>query len=83
MLKAVGKNIIVKIEQTKKPQGGIELPESYQKNPENGVVLSVGNKTEFGLMEGQKVWFWPNAGKKQNGGEILILREEDILVVEE
>jgi chaperonin GroES len=88
----LGDKVVVKrMEAETRTSGGIVLPDSAQEQPRQGRVLSVGDGRLVGdgqrapcqVHEGDKVLFGPWAGTeiKVDGGELLILREEDILAV--
>ena len=77
-------------EQEQKSAGGIIIPDTAKEKPQEGKVVAVGpGKKEDGkvlsldVKAGDRVLFGKYAGTeiKLDGGEHLILREEDILGV--
>ena len=83
--------LVKRIEEESKTAGGIFIPDTAKEKPQMGQIVSVGNgkKTEDGkvipvdLKAGDKVLFGKYAGTevKVEGGEFLIMREDDILGV--
>ena len=84
MLKPLGDRVIIEIvEAEEKTASGIVLPDSAQEKPQQGRIVAVSEKTNFGLKEGDNIIFSKFAGTevKHEGKEYLILRETDILAV--
>jgi chaperonin GroES len=88
----LGDKVVVKrLEADARTSGGIVLPESAKEKPQQGRVLSVGDGQQASdgkrvpcqVHEGDRVIFSPWSGTeiKVDGGDLLILREEDILAV--
>ena len=73
--------IIKRIEEGEQIRGGIIIPDSAKEKPQEGEVIAVGSGKK--LDNGDRVLFGKYAGTeiKLDGGEHLILREEDILGV--
>ncbi len=90
-IKPMGNRIVVQREDAKASKGGILLPESAQKKPREGTVLSVGpgKPDESGKVQkidvnvGDKILFSSYGGTeyKIDEDEYLILSEEDVLAV--
>ncbi len=88
----LGANIVVKrLASEEKTAGGIVLPDSAQKRPQQGRVLSVGdgrtlqNGTHVAhqVQEGDRVLFSTYAGNEVevDGDDLLIMSEDEILAV--
>jgi chaperonin GroES len=88
----VGEKIVVKrLDAEEITSGGIVLPDSAQKRPRQGRVLSVGDghllpdgtRAPHQVGEGDRILFGDYAGSevKVNGEELLIMSESDILAV--
>jgi chaperonin GroES len=91
-LKPLGDRVIVKrVESSEKTAGGILLPDNAKEKPQRGTVMAVGNgkllkdgnRQGLQVKEGDSVLFtaWAGDEFKEKGGNILIMREEDILAV--
>lgn len=91
-LKPLGDRVIVKrVESSEKTAGGILLPDNAKEKPQRGTVMAVGNgkllkdgnRQALQVKEGDSVLFtaWAGDEFKEKGGNILIMREEDILAV--
>lgn len=91
-LKPLGDRVIVKrAEASEKTAGGILLPDAAKDKPQKGTVIAVGNgkllkdgsRQALQIKEGESVLFtaWAGDEFKEKGGNILIMREEDILAV--
>ncbi|MGB7979032.1 MAG: co-chaperone GroES [Chlamydiales bacterium] len=90
-IKPLGNRIVVKRQEAKTMKGGILLPESAKEKPRQGIVLAVGpgkcdEKGRLSPLEvkvGDEVLFSSYSGTeyKTDGGETLILSEEDVLAV--
>ena len=88
----VGEKIVVKrLDAEEKTSGGIVLPDTAQKRPRQGRVLSVGDghllpdgtRAPHQVGEGDRILFGNYAGTevKVNGEELLIMSESEILAV--
>ncbi len=93
----IGDRVIIERELAdEKSSGGILLPDNSQKKPQRGKVLAVGpgklnkkdgTRTPLQINVGDKVLFTSWAGdefkdaKKSQGGEVLVMHEDDILAV--
>jgi len=88
----VGEQIVVKrLDAEEITSGCIVLPDSAQKRPRQGRVLSVGDvhllpdgaRAPHQVGEGDRILFGNYAGSevKVNGEELLIMSESDILAV--
>jgi chaperonin GroES len=91
-LKPLGDRVIVKrAESSEKTAGGILLPDAAKDKPQRGTVIAIGNgkllkdgkRQALQVKEGDSVLFtaWAGDEFKEKGGNILIMREEDILAV--
>jgi chaperonin GroES len=93
-LKPLGDRIVVRREQAEeKTSGGILLPDTAKNKPQRGKVLAVGNgkllkdgtRRPLQVKEGDTVLFttWAGDEFKDRGaiGEVLLMREEDVLAV--
>ncbi len=83
--------LVKRIEEEETTKGGIIIPDSAKEKPQEGKVVSVG-KGKVGedgkvqpldVKKGDKVLFSKYAGTEVNieGGEHLIIREDDVLGV--
>ena len=88
----LGENIVVKrVAADEKTAGGIVLPDSAKKRPQQGRVLSVGDgklladgtRARHQVQEGDRVLFLAYAGSEVevDGDELLIMSEDEILAV--
>ena len=88
----LGANIVVKrLASEEKTAGGILLPDSAQKRPQQGRVLSVGDgrtlpngtRVAHQVQEGDRVVFSNYAGNEVevDGDDLLIMSEDEILAV--
>ena len=83
--------LIRRVEEQEKSKGGIIIPDSAKERPLEGDVISVGNgkRLEDGTLvpldvkKGDRVLFGKYSGTeiKVDGGDHLILREEEVLGV--
>ena len=93
-LKPIADRIIVRrSESQEKSAGGVYLPDSAKNKPQKGEVLAVGpgrvlkdgTRRPLQVKEGDSVLFTSWAGDEyregRSKGEILIMREEDIMAV--
>ena len=91
-IQPLGDRVVVEREESEqKTSGGIVLPDSAQKKPSRGKVVSVGDgkllddgsRSPLQVKKGDRVLFSSYAGDEFKLGdeELLLLREEDILAV--
>ena len=92
-IKPLGDRIVVKpLEAETKTKGGIVLPDTAKEKPQEGKVVAVGkgkvldNGTTQApeVKVGDKVLYGKYSGNEittKDGEELLIMREEDILVI--
>ncbi len=91
-LRPLDDRVIVKVDaEAEQIEGGIVLPESAQKKPQEGTVLAVGpgkltdkgERQPVDVKVGDKVIFAKYGGTEVKLGddEVLILRADDILAV--
>ena len=92
-LKPLGDRIVVRRESAEETtRGGIVLPDAAKNKPQRGTIVAAGpgkllkDGTRRGLQvkEGDSVLFTSWAGdefKDRAAGEILVMREEDVLAV--
>ncbi len=92
-MKPLGDRIVVKpLEAEAKTKGGIVLPDTAKEKPQEGKVVAVGRgKTlESGAVQapevkvGDKVLYGKYSGNEittKEGEELLVMREEDILMI--
>jgi chaperonin GroES len=92
-VKPLGDRIVVRRHEAEgKTAGGILLPDSAKNKPQKGKVLAVGpgktlkdgSRKPLQVKEGDTVLFTNWAGdefKGQQGDNILLMREEDVLAV--
>lgn len=83
--------VIKRLEEEKRTPGGIVIPDSAAEKPQKGEVLAVGNGKLLDSGEvraldvkvGDKVLFGKFAGTevKLDDGEVLVMREDDIMAV--
>ena len=88
----LGENVVVKrLESEEITSGGIVLPDTAKKKPQQGRVLSVGDgrllpdgsRVAHQLSEGDRVLFDSYAGSELiiDGEELLIMSEDEFLAV--
>jgi chaperonin GroES len=93
-IKPLGQNVLLRrLEAEEKTKGGIILPDTAKEKPKEGEVLVLGEgeldkngkRKDFQVKKGDRVIFSSYAGTevKYEGGEYLILSEDDILGVVE
>ncbi len=85
--------VVRRVEDERKSPGGIVIPDTAAEKPMQGEVLAVGNGKiqEDGSVRpldvkiGDKVLFGKYAGTefRQDGEEVLMMREDDIMAVVE
>ena len=93
-VKPLGDRIVIRRDSAQEAtQGGIVLPESAKNKPQRGTILAVGpgkllkdgSRRGLQVKEGDSVLFTSWAGDefkdRAAGGEILVMREEDVLAV--
>lgn len=93
-VKPLGDRVVVRRQAAEeKTSGGILLPDSAKGKPQKGKVLAVGSgrllkdgsRRGLQVKEGDTIIFTTWAGDEfregHGGGEILLMREEDILAV--
>ena len=92
-VRPLGDRIVVRRQEaSEKTAGGVLLPDTAKDKPQRGKVLAVGagrlmkdgTRKEVQVKVGDQVLFTAWAGdeyKDGQGGNILIMREEDILAV--
>jgi len=83
--------IVQRIEEDEQRVGGIIIPDSAKEKPQQGKVIAAGNGriekdgkvTPLDVKAGDTVLFGKYAGQeiKIDGGEYLIIREEEVLGV--
>jgi chaperonin GroES len=94
-LKPLGDRVVVKpLEEEERTKGGIVLPDTAKEKPQHGEVIAVGpgewdedgkKRIALDVKEGDRVLYAKYAGTevKTDGGEVLILRANDILAIVE
>ncbi|MDD9898625.1 MAG: co-chaperone GroES [Candidatus Melainabacteria bacterium] len=91
-LKPLNDKIVVqKAEAEAKTEGGIYLPSGSQEKPLEGIVVAVGpgprndkgERQELQVKEGERILYSKYSGTefKQDGKELLIISEKDVLAV--
>lgn len=92
-VKPLGDRLVVeRFQPEEKTAGGIVLPDTARNKPQRGKVLAVGDgrllkdgsRRGLQVKVGDTVLFTTWAGdeyKDHRGGEILLMREEDVLAV--
>ena len=92
-IKPLGDRVVIKrFEAEEKTAGGILLPDTARNKPQKGKVMAVGpgklskdgKPQPLDVKEGDTVLFTNWAGdefKEPKAGEILVMREEDVLAV--
>ncbi len=86
-LKPIGDRVVIRrlpVEEVTK--GGIIIPDTAKEKPQQGEVIAVGpGKKDHTMLvkKGDRVLFGKYAGQEfeLNGEELLVMREDDILVV--
>lgn len=94
-IRPLGDRIVVRREEAEETTaGGIVLPDTARNKPQRGTVLAVGpgrmlkdgKRRELQVKTGDTVLFTAWAGdeyKEHKGGDVLIMREEDVMAVVE
>jgi len=85
--------VVVRVEEEKKTKGGILIPDTAKEKPQEGKVMAVGpgkvnekgERIPMDVKKGNRVLFGKYAGNEINidGVEHLIMREDDILAIQE
>ena len=85
--------VIERLEEERTSAGGIVIPDSATEKPMRGKVVALGpgkmldngNLIPLGVKEGDEVLFGKYSGTevKMNGGELVVMREDDIMGVVE
>ena len=85
--------LVLGVEQEKKTKGGILIPDTAKGKPQEGKVIAVGTgkmnekgkRVPLEVKKGDHVLFGKYAGNeiKIDGVEHLIMREDDILAIQE
>ncbi len=85
--------LVKRLEEETTTPGGIIIPDSAKEKPTKGKIIAVGtgNKTEEGkvipldVQKGDVVLFakWGGQEIKVDGEELIIMKESDIIAVEE
>lgn len=83
--------VVRRVEDERRSPGGIVIPDTAAEKPMQGEVLAVGNGKilddgsvrPLDVKVGDKVLFGKYAGTefRQNGEEVLMMREDDIMAV--
>jgi chaperonin GroES len=91
MLKPLGDRVVVEaIQKDPTTPSGIVLPETSKEKPQEGTVIAVGNgavhngeRLPLEVQVGDRILFSAYSGTevKQDGRELLVMRESDILAV--
>jgi len=91
-IQPLGERVVIEREESETTtSGGIVLPDSAQKKPARGTIVSVGDgkllddgtRSPLQVTKGDRVLFSSYAGDEFKIGdrELILLREEDILAV--
>ena len=91
-IRPLGDKVVVKVsEEEEKTAGGIILPDTAKKKPQEGEVIAVGPgkisdngaKIEMQVKKGDKVLYGKYSGTEVtvDGEDYLIMRESDILAI--
>ena len=85
--------LVIRVEEEKKTKGGILIPDTAKEKPQEGKVVAVGpgkvnekgERIPMDVKKGNRVLFGKYAGNEINidGVEHLIMREDDILAIQE
>ncbi len=83
--------LVQRIEEEERTKSGIIIPDTAKEKPIMGKVIAVGDgrilengqKVALSVKEGDKILFGKYAGTevKIEGGEYLIMREDDVLAI--
>jgi chaperonin GroES len=92
-IQPVGDRVLLKVlEPEEKTKGGIVLPDTAKEKPQQGKVIAVGpgklkddgSRIPMQIKEGQIVLFSKYSGNEfttEEGEELLVIKEEDILAI--
>lgn len=92
-IQPLGDRVLIKqLRQKEKTKGGIYLPDTAKEKPQEGEVIAVGkgkvldngNIQELEIKVGDKILYGKYSGNEiitDDGNELLILREEDIMAI--
>ena len=85
--------IVQRIEESEQKVGGIIIPDTAKEKPQQGKVIAVGagkvkedgNRQPLDVKAGDTILFGKYSGQeiKLDGVEYLIMKEEDVLAIEE
>ena len=85
------KVLVQRVEAESKTMGGIVLPDTAKEKPKEGKVIAVGegkllengNRAKFQVKKGDRIFFSSYAGTEVtvDGGEYLVMSEEDVVAV--
>lgn len=85
--------LVKRIEEEEKTAGGIIIPDTAKEKPTRGEIIAVGNgfKNDSGnvvpleVKKGDVVIFakWGGTEIKVNGEDLIVMKESDIIAVEE
>jgi len=87
MLKPINDRVVIKPAQAdEKTSGGIIIPDTAKEKPQRGEVIAVGPGKDGNLMtvnKGDTVLYGKYSGQELSyeGDDLLIMREDDILVI--
>ncbi|MGA9442255.1 MAG: co-chaperone GroES [Methyloceanibacter sp.] len=83
--------VVKRLEEEQKTKGGIIIPDTAAEKPQTGKIVSVGPGVRgedgkiqaLGVKVGDKVLFgkWSGTEVKLDGGDLLIMKESDIMGV--
>lgn len=83
-IKPMNDRILVKMEEVaEKTAGGLYIPQTAQEKTQIGEVVAVGDSKEIKVAAGQKIMYEKYAGTtvKNEGQELLIIKQENVLAV--
>jgi chaperonin GroES len=83
-LKLLGNRVMVKVDEAKKTEGGILLPESAQEKPQKGVVVAVGEgkRLDNGILVAPDVAVGDHVIFAKYGGTEIKDEGEDYIVLD-
>jgi chaperonin GroES len=83
--------LVERVDAEEKTAGGIVLPDNAKEKPQKGKIIAVGTgkqnkdgtRTPLQVKKGDTVYFtaWAGDEYKSNGKNLLLMREDDILLV--
>lgn len=84
MLRAIGSNILVRVNPIEQKKSGLILPPAYDV-PFRATVLNIGSKVEVGIKEGDVLLLVPYSGSRVSTEDETLLRisEKNIMGVVE